>query len=175
MTYRETLLNDPTAPVAGNLYGDVAVVEFFDYNCPYCKRVAPTVKTVLDEDPGVRVIYKEFPILGPESVIAAKAALASLEQDPAKYFAFHDAMMSNRGRLTETRIMDIAAEVGFDGERLKADMAAPEIEATIARNRALARALGISGTPAFVIGDRIVPGAIDLPALKRLIARARSS
>ena len=175
VAHREALLNDPTSPIAGNPDGDVTIVEFFDYHCPYCKRVLPVVEAVLDEDPGVRLVYKEFPILGPDSVVAARAGLAAFEQDPDKYPAFHDAMMSSRARLNETRIMEMAAEVGLDAERLKADMAAPEIEATIARNRALAQALGISGTPAFVIGDRIVPGAIDLSTLKQLVARARSS
>jgi protein-disulfide isomerase len=173
--YRESLLNDPTSPVAGNPDGDVTIVEFFDYNCPYCKRVFPHVKAVLAEDQGVRVVYKEFPILGPGSLVAARAALASLKQDGDKYLAFHNAMMASRRRLTETRIMDIARAIGFDTERLKADMAAPEIEQIIRRNRGLAQALGITGTPTFVVGDQLVPGAISLDALRQLIARARTS
>ncbi len=173
--HRESLLNDPTSPVAGNPDGDVTIVEFFDYNCPYCKRVFPHVKAVLAEDRGVRVVYKEFPVLGPESLAAARAALASLKQDAGKYLAFHNAMMANRGRLTETRIMGIARAVGFDTERLKTDMAAPDIERIIQRNRALAKALGITGTPTFVIGDQLVPGAIDLDTLKRLVAQVRAS
>ncbi len=172
---RETLLNDPTSPVGGNPNGEVTVVEFFDYNCGYCKRVMPNVIKLMEEDSGVRLVYKEFPILGPGSVSAARAALASLRQDPGKYQAFHTALMSSRGRLKMPKIMQIAREIGFDTDRLEADMAAPEIEATIARNLALARTLGINGTPSFVIGDQLVPGAVELDTLKRLVARARAS
>ncbi len=173
--YRDSLVNDPTSPVFGNPDGDVTLVEFFDYQCPYCKRVMPDVITVLDEDPGLRIVYKEFPILGPVSVVAARAALASLNQDPAKYSAFHNALMSTRGRLTEIRIMQVAGDIGFDVERLKADMATPEIEEMIQSNLVLARALGITATPTFVIGDQLIPGAISLDDLKKLIAAARAS
>lgn len=173
--HREALLNDPTSPVFGNPDGDVTLVEFFDYHCTYCKRSLDDVNAIIESDPGVRVVYKEFPVLGPDSVVAARAALASRKQDPDKYFAFHNAMMSSRGRLTEPRIMDIAAEIGFDTERLKTDMAAPDVEETIQRNLALAEALGIGGTPTFIIGDELIPGAAGLNTFKRLIARARSS
>ncbi len=173
--YRDTLLNDPTSPVGGNPNGDVTVIEFFDYHCGYCKRVLPTVRAMLDEDPGVRIVYKEYPILGPASVLAARAALASLRQDAGKYRVFHETMMASKARLNERRILDIAEEVGFDPDRLKADMNDPEIEGTIQRNLALADSLGINGTPTFVIGDTIVPGAVDLDTLRSLIAKARSS
>ena len=174
-THREELVNDPASPVAGNPDGDVTLVEFFDYHCAYCKGVLKTVMTVLDEDPGLRIVFKEFPILGADSVAAARAALASRNQDADKYVEFHNALMSTRGRLTQPRILAIARDVGFDAERLEADMASPEITKAIERNLALALALGISGTPSFVIGDRIVPGAVDLDALKQLIAQARAS
>ena len=173
--HREALVNDPSSPVAGNPDGDVTLVEFFDYRCPYCKRVLSSVMAVLDDDPGIRIVYKEFPILGPVSVVAARAALASRKQDPDKYLAFHNALMSSRGQMTEARVMQIADDIGFDVERLKADMALPEIDQTIERNLALARALGITGTPSFVIGDQLIPGAISLEALRKLIAQARSS
>ncbi len=172
---RDELENDPASPVAGNPDGDVTLVEFFDYHCAYCKRVLGAMKAVLEEDPGLRVVFKEFPILGPDSLVAARAALASRNQDPAKYVEFHDALMSTRGRLTQPRILEIAADVGFDTERLVADMAAPEFAAAIERNLALARALGLNGTPTFVIGDRLIPGAVDLDTLKNLIAEARGS
>ncbi len=172
---RETLLNDPTSPVAGNPNGDVTLVEFFDYRCPYCKRVLPSVMKVIDGDPGLRMVFKEYPILGPDSVLAARAALAAHRQDPTKYLAFHEALMSSRPKLNRTRILQIAREIGFDADRLEADMKSPEIDTIVARNAALARALGISGTPAFVIGDEIVPGAIDADALRQLIAQARQS
>ena len=173
--HHEALVNDPSSPVGGNPEGDVTLVEFFDYQCTYCKRVIGSVMTVIEDDPGLRVVYKEFPILGPASVIAARAALASRKQDPGKYLAFHKALMASRGRLSESTVMAIAAEVGFDAALLKSDMALPEIQQTIERNLALARALGISGTPSFVIGDRLVPGAIDLDTLRQLIAQARAS
>ncbi len=173
--HREALVNDPSSPVAGNPEGDVTLVEFFDYQCTYCKRVIGSVMAVLEDDPGLRVVYKEFPILGPASVIAARAALASRKQDPGKYLAFHKALMASRGRLSESKVMAIAAEVGFDEARLKSDMALPEIQQTIDRNLALAEALGISGTPSFVIGDELVPGLISLDAMKKYIAKARAS
>ena len=173
--HREALVNDPSSPVAGNPEGDVTLVEFFDYQCPYCKRVIDSVNAVLEEDPGLRVVYKEFPVLGPGSVIAARAALASRKQDPGKYLAFHGALMASRGRLSESTVMAIAAGAGFDVARLKRDMALPEIQRTIDRNQALAQALGITGTPSFVIGDKLVPGAIELDALRQLIAQARAS
>ncbi len=173
--HREELVNDPASPVGGNPHGDVTVVEFFDYHCAFCKRVLKDVMTVLDDDPGLRIVFKEFPILGPDSVVAARAALASRNQDPDKYLEFHTALMSTRGRLTQSRILAIARDVGFDTERLEADMDASEITATLKRNLALAAALGINGTPTFVIGDQLIPGAIDLDALKQLVALARSS
>ncbi|MFQ5786034.1 MAG: DsbA family protein, partial [Alphaproteobacteria bacterium] len=160
VAHRDALVNNPDDPVVGNPDGDVTLVEFFDYNCPYCKRSLKDLQTLVRDDPGLRIVMKEFPILGPGSLVAAKAALASRRQAPEKYNEFHDAMMSSRGRLTATRIMDIAAEVGFDADRLETDMADPEIQAVIDRNVALARALGINGTPAFVVGDRLAPGAV---------------
>lgn len=171
----EALVNDPTSPVAGNPEGDVTLVEFFDYQCTYCKQAIGSVMAVLEDDPGLRVVYKEFPILGPASVIAARAALASRKQDPGKYLAFHKALMASRGRLSESKVMAIAAEAGFDVARLKSDMALPEIQQTIDRNLALAEALGIRGTPSFVIGDELVPGLISLDAMKKYIAKARAS
>ena len=173
--HREELVNDPASPVVGNPNGDVTLVEFFDYHCAYCKRVLKDVMTMLDDDPGLRIVFKEFPILGPDSIVAARAALASRNQDPGKYLEFHAALMSTRGRLTQSRILAIARDVGFETERLVTDMDSPEVTAMLERNLALAGALGINGTPTFVIGDHLIPGAIDLDALKQLVALARSS
>ena len=172
---RETIINDPTSPVAGNPDGDVTLVEFFDYHCGYCKRVMPSVLKLLDEDSGIRLVYKEFPILGPQSVTAARAALAAHMQDEEKYLEFHVAMMSSRARLTEDRVLQMAREMGFNIDRLKADMSSPEVDKTIARNLELAQKLGITGTPRFVIGDQIVPGAVSLETLKELVRQARTS
>jgi protein-disulfide isomerase len=173
--HREELVNDPASPVAGNSDGDVTLVEFFDYHCAYCKRVLKDVMTMLDDDPGLRIVFKEFPILGPDSIVASRAALASRNQDPDKYLEFHNALMSTRGRLTQSRILALARDVGFDAERLLTDMDSPEVTAAIKRNLALAASLGINGTPTFVIGDQLIPGAIDLDALKKLVTLARSS
>ena len=174
-SYREELLNDPAAPVAGNPNGDVTLVEFFDYHCTYCKRVMPAMMQSLGEDPGLRIVYKEFPILGPDSVIASRAALAVHRIVPDTYLDFHIALMSSRARLNEMRILGIAEELGIDTDALQAEMKNPEIAAIIERNRALAEALGINGTPGFVIGDRVIPGAIDIETMRGLIAEARQS
>lgn len=168
---QEEILNDPASPVGWNLDGDVTIVEFFDYQCPYCKAVVPRLNALRSEDDGIRYVYKELPILGPVSVIAARAALASREQD--RYEDFHEALMTRPGKIRESDIFIIAEEVGLDIAQLRDDMRAPGIEESIERTRQLATALGINGTPAFVIGDRLVPGAISLEQLRSLVRRAR--
>jgi protein-disulfide isomerase len=168
---REEILNDRAAPVGGNPAGDVTLVEFFDYNCPYCRKVAPTVVDLEEADPDLRLVYKEFPILGPGSQFAARAALASRKQ--GKYVPFHNALMQASEQVTEETVMEIARTVGLDTEQLKADMQDSAIQEAIARNLQLANALGITGTPSFVIGDRVVPGAADLTTLQGVIADAR--
>ena len=167
----DEILNDPDAPVGGNPAGDVTLVEFFDYNCPYCRRVAPTVVELEETDPDLRLVYKEFPILGPGSQFAARAALASRKQ--GKYVAFHNAVMQASEQVTEESVMEIARTVGLDPEQLKTDMQDPAIQEAIARNLRLANALGITGTPSFIIGEEVVPGAVDLRTLQSLIGRAR--
>jgi protein-disulfide isomerase len=170
---KDDLFNSAASPVGGNPEGDVTLVEFFDYNCPCCRRVAPTMVQLERADPDLRLVYKEFPILGPGSEFAARAALAARKQ--GKYVAFHNALMRTEERLAENEVMAIARAVGLDTERLRADMADPGIQAAIARNRELARALGVTGTPGFVIGDAVVPGAADPAALRDLVARARQA
>jgi protein-disulfide isomerase len=169
--HRAEIFDDPATPVGGNPQGDVSIVEFFDYRCPYCKQVLPSLQTLLDEDRKLRFVYKELPVLGRESVVAAHAALAARRQ--SKYETFHAAMMATRGQITEETIYKVAGSVGLDVERLKQDMTSPEIDQALKANLALADALNIHGTPGFIIGDRIVPGAIDLDALKNMIADAR--
>ncbi|HTY66914.1 MAG TPA: DsbA family protein [Alphaproteobacteria bacterium] len=169
--HRDELLHDPTSPVAGNPNGDVTIVEFFDYRCPYCKQVEPSLAQLRKDDQKLRFVYKEFPILGPDSVIASHAALAARKQD--KYQPFHDALMAARGHLDEATIFAIAADTGLDVQRLKADMKSPDIEAVISRNMALAHVLNINGTPGFIVGDQLVPGAVELADLKKLVAEAR--
>lgn len=170
---REELLNDPSSPVGGNTKGDVTIVEFFDYQCPYCKQVEPSVQALIKEDAKLRIVYKEFPILGPMSIYASHVALAALKQ--SKYERFHAPMMSAKGPITEDSIMKIAAESGLDLVKLKLDMKAPELDVAIKRNYALADALSINGTPAFVIGDKLLPGAVDLATLKHALDEARKS
>lgn len=172
---REALINDPTSPVAGNPEGDVTLVEFFDYHCGYCKRVLGDILVLLDDDANVRIVYKEFPILGPQSVTAARIALAAHRQDPDKYLAFHVALMTSRARLNEDRAFQMAREMGFDVDGLKADMNSDEISKIIQDNIELARLLGINGTPSFVIGDQLIPGAVSLDTLKELIESARAA
>jgi protein-disulfide isomerase len=170
-THQNELLHDASSPVGGNPAGDVTIVEFFDYNCGYCKRVAPTVKALLRSDPNVRIVYKEFAILGPPSVLAAKAALAAQRQ--GKYVPFHEALMS-AGRATDSTIAKLARNLGMDYAKLVKDMGDPEIGKTLQRTYRLASLLGINGTPAFVIGDQIVPGAIGADALARMVRAERA-
>lgn len=171
--HAEQLKNDPDSPVLGNPEGDVTMVEFFDYQCGYCKAVYPAVMQVAEDDEDLRIVMKEFPILGPASVYAARAALAAREQD--KYAEFHNALMQLKGSLSEDAVDRTAEEVGLDLEQLKVDMAAPEVDEEITENMALARALNIGGTPAFVIGDTLLPGAVPLERLVEEIEQTRQS
>ncbi len=168
---RLLLEQDPNAPVIGNPEGDVTLVEFFDYNCPYCKRAAPDVKTLLDFDDNVRVVYREWPILGDGSVFAARAALAARNQ--GKYEAFHWALMDLKGRAEEASVLKIAADLGLDIGKLRADMQSEEVEEHIQTSMTLARLLGFNGTPSWVIGDNLVPGLVGIDELQRLIEVAR--
>ncbi len=170
----DALFADGYSYVAGNPEGDVTVVEFMDYNCGYCKRAHGDVKTLLETDPGVRLVIKEFPILGPSSRTASEAALAALEQNGGdRYLAFSDALMSNRGTLEEETIWRLAEEAGLDLDKLRADAASDLVRDRIARNYAVARTLKIEGTPTFVIGDKIVRGFVPLKELRRQIAAQR--
>ena len=170
-THRDELLNSPESPVGGNPQGDVTLVEFFDYNCPYCRQVAPSMVAAEDGDPQLRIVYKEFPILGPNSVFAARAALAARNQN--LYPQFHKAMMQASGSADEAQVVAVAEEIGLDVDQLRTDMQDPTIDAEIELNLALARALRINGTPGFVIGDEILRGATDLQTMHRLIDQAR--
>ncbi|TIS50224.1 DsbA family protein [Mesorhizobium sp.] len=166
------VFHDKQSPVGGNAQGNVTLVEFFDYNCPYCRMMAPIMEQAVADDPQLRIVYKEFPILGPDSVFAAKAALAADKQ--GKYAAFHKALYTAKTRVTEAVVLKTAAEAGLDVERMKADMRQPDIQASIDRNTELAQALRITGTPGFVAGDQIYPGATDLATLKTFVNQARA-
>jgi protein-disulfide isomerase len=171
---RDALEKNPTSPVAGNPQGDVTVVEFFDYRCGYCKKVLPSVQELLKTDKNVRLVFKEFPILGEDSVFAAQTALATWKVAPDKYLPFHLALMESRGEMNEARVLEIAKKVGLDLEKLKAAKADPAIKATIGRNHELARALQINGTPAFIVGGQLVPGAVDITTLREMVGTARA-
>ncbi len=169
-TKQDELLHDPISPVSGNPKGEITLVEFYDYRCGFCKKAASAVTELQKVDPRVRVVYKDFPILGEPSELAAKAALASYAQ--GKHQVFHEALLESHADMTKESILKIAAKVGLDAKRLEADMANPKWQSVIAKNRALARELGISGTPGFIVGNELVPGWLDLNGLKELIARA---
>lgn len=171
--HADQLFHDPNDPVGGNPKGDATLVEFFDYNCPYCKRMAPIVTQAEIADPQLRIVYKEFPILGPDSLFAAKAALAANKQ--GKYVAFHRALYEARGHVNESKVMEVAKKVGLDLARLKADMQASEISNHLEQNINLAQSLGINGTPGFAIGEHVFAGATDLKTLQATIAAARKS
>ena len=170
-TRRHEIFDDPDAPIAGNPRGDATLVEFFDYRCPYCKQVEPAIEALIAEDRQLRFVYKEYPVLGRDSVTAARAALAAHKQ--GKYDAMHRALMGLKGQINDAAVFKLAGAVGLDVERLKRDMAAPDIDRMLKANVNLADALDLRGTPGWVIGDEIVPGAISLDALKQLIDAAR--
>jgi protein-disulfide isomerase len=159
---RSALFEDPQAPWAGNAAGDVTIVEFFDYRCGYCKRATGAVKAALAQDPGVRLVYREFPILGPASIYAARAALAAARQ--GKYVEFHDALMAADDP-DETTVRRIAGELSLDAARLLAEMDLPAVAQAIEKSYALAQALEINGTPAFIVGGTLIPGAISAEGL----------
>jgi len=172
---RGELQGAATSPVGGNPKGNVTVVEFFDYQCGFCKRVFPSVVKLLDEDVNIRWVFREFPILGPQSRIAARAALAIWNTERQRYVPFHTALMRTKGGLNEDRILGTAAKVGIDVEKLKKAMQDPAVDKELRRNFEIAEALNINGTPTFIIGKQVVPGAIDLATMKRMIADARAN
>jgi protein-disulfide isomerase len=169
--HQKQVFDDPDTPTGGNPKGDVTLVEFFDYRCPYCKQVEPALEKLLADDAGLRFVYKEFPVLGPDSDIAAHVALAARLQ--GKYDAFHRAMMAATGKIDESVIYKVAATAGLDVDKLKQDAKSPDIAKQIKANLELGTTLDIDGTPAFIVGKTIVPGAVSLDELRRLIADAR--
>jgi protein-disulfide isomerase len=159
----------------GNARGDVTLVEFFDYNCGYCKRALPDMLTLLKHDPKLKIVLKEFPILGPGSVEAARVAIAVRMQDPTsqKYLAFHSELLGNPGPASKEKALAAAKDQGFDMTRLEKDLSSEEVTATLDEDRKLASSLGIHGTPEFVIGNDVVHGGVELAALQAKIDTAR--
>ena len=170
--HRDELFHDPESPSVGAPAGGLTLVEFFDYRCGHCRRAKPVLDALLAENADLRLIYKEFPILGPESTLAARAALAARAQEA--YAAFHDALMGADAPLDRERIFAVARALGLDESRLARDMEDPAIDAHLARNATLAQALGIAGTPSFVLGERLIRGAPSLPQFRDILARARA-
>ena len=167
------LLNDIENPGFFRKQADVTIYEFFDYNCGYCKSVVKTIMDVLSEDKKINFVFVEFPILSEQSYIAAKAALASKKQD--QYSKFHLSLMKIRGRVNEEKVFSTAKKIGLDVKQLKIDMNRPEIEKQLMKNREIAKLLNLNGTPAFIIGDIIYPGALKLDNLKEIIKKFRES
>ena len=171
----ETIFNSPRGVVLGNKDGDVSFVEFFDYNCGYCKRAMADMLELIKTDSKLKVILKEFPVLSEGSVEAAKVAVAVHMQDPGgkKYLDFHQKLLGGRGPADKARAMAAAKDAGLDTARIEKDLASPEVKATIEENFKLAEAMGMNGTPSYVIGNHVVVGAVGLDGLKEKIALAR--
>jgi len=169
------VLRDPEIPVIGNANGDITIVEYFDYNCPYCRKIAPEIRQVVQDDGKVRLVLKDWPILGEVSKIAARMALAAKYQD--KFVEAHDALIGVSSRLTEPRIRELLAGVGINIDRLNGDLTAKakEIDAILARNSAQAEAFEFRGTPSFIVGKFRVPGILTMAQFEQVIADARKA
>lgn len=170
---RDAIINAPGAFIAGNPDGDITIVEFFDYHCGFCKKSFAGLMKTVEDDKNIRLVLREFPVLGPDSVFAAKAAIASMEQD--KYLELHNVMMKAKGKLTRSRIETMVISSGMDLIRFNETVINPEYEKQLSANMKLAHGLGINGTPSFVLGDKIIHGMQTGPQLRALVAEARSS
>lgn len=171
----DKLFRSPLQVTLGNPQGDVTLVEFFDYNCSFCKRALADKLALMGDDPNLRVVLKELPILGADSVEAAHVSIAVRMQDPggSKFFDFHQRLLSERGRVDGVRATAVAKAVGLDMARLVRDVASDEVRAALEESTTLARALGINGTPSYVIGEEVVAGAAGVRALKEKVQAAR--
>ena len=169
------VLRDPEIPAAGNKDGDISIVEYFDYNCPYCRKLAPELAQVVFDDGKIRMIFKDWPILGPVSKVASRMALAAKYQD--KFMPAHEAMIGVSSKLTEPRIGELLSGAGIDMDRLKRDLAtnAKAIDAILARNNDQALAFGFKGTPSFIVGKFRVPGVLTMAEFELVIADARKA
>ena len=170
-SYKKELVEDPNTPILGNPNGDITLVEFFDYRCPYCRQMDPLLQNLVRNDPGLRIAQKQYPILGPQSVFAARVALAANKQ--GKYLQFHTALMSKRPNFDEASVLNIAETTGLDLALLKSDMASPEVDAEISKSIQIAKELRLTGTPAFIVGSELIPGATDFETLRAVVEDAR--
>jgi protein-disulfide isomerase len=174
-TNAEAIFNSPRGVSIGNKDGDVTFVEFFDYNCGYCKRAMSDMLDLMKSDPKLKVVLKEFPVLGPGSVEAAQIAVAVRMQDPSgkKYLDFHQKLLNSKGQADKARALAAAKEAGLDMAKIEKDSASPEVRATLEENFKLAEAMGMNGTPSYVIGKQVVIGAVGLESLREKIGVAR--
>jgi protein-disulfide isomerase len=170
LTYRKELLDAPMSPVVGNPKADVTIVEFFDFQCGYCKKVASVLNEIMKTDPNVRIVFKQFPVLGPNSILAAKVALAVHKQ--GKYEEFHNTLLATES-LDENTVYGIVDKLGLNVSQIRQDIESESIQAEIESNYQMSSPLGITGTPGFVIGNKIAPGALDVNAMRQMIASAR--
>lgn len=170
---QDALNGNPGDPVIGNPDGKITVVEFFDYRCGYCKRALQTVLDLVEGNPDVRVVFKEFPILGEDSMTASRVSLAVHKAAPQSFRDFHERLMRHRGPMDQTSLLKLAGKAGASAAAVEEALGDPEIERTIRSNYELAEALGIRGTPAFVIGAKVVPGAVSLSTLEEMVADQR--
>lgn len=171
----DAVLRDPDIPVIGNPDGDITIVDYFDYNCPYCRRVEPELRQVVQDDGKVRLVFKDWTVLGPVSVYASRMALASKFQD--KYLQAHEVLISSASRLTEPGVRERLASAGIDVDRATRDLDSnkDKVEAILARNAEQAKAFGFRGTPAFIIGKFRVPGVLTMTQFEQAIADARKA
>ena len=171
---KDALHNSPHDVIAGNPSGDVTLVEFFDYNCGYCRKALGDLQTLIKTDPKLRVVIKDFPVLGPESLEASQVALAVKQQlKGEKLFEFHQKLLESKGRVNGARALEVAKAMGLDIAKVQKDMQGPEVKAALSENRGLGDKLGLSGTPAFVIGEEIIPGAVGVEPIRKTIADVR--
>lgn len=169
------IFEDGKSPVAGNPKGDVTLVEFFDYHCGYCKKMLPAMAQMIQDDKKLRVVFKEYPILSPDSQLAAKAALAVYRIKPDKYFDYHTALMNFAGKFEESVVIDEAKKLGIDEAKLKKEMEGSAVADIIKTTAELAGSLNIRGTPGFIVGNTIVPGATSVEELKKMVEEARKA
>jgi protein-disulfide isomerase len=174
MERADEIFRQPEDPFAGTADGDVTLVEFFDYRCGYCRNMAGNLKTMVSTDDQLRFVFKELPVLGPDSVTAAKAALAAARLDHDKYYDFHMALMQSKDLGLEA-VLGLAAANGYDREAIAAEMEAAWVQERLDANHALAESLGINGTPSFVVGKTLIPGAVDIGRLAQLVQDERKA
>jgi protein-disulfide isomerase len=174
--YSEAIFSSPRQVTLGNTQGDVTVVEFFDYNCGYCKRAMSDMLDLMKNDAKLKFVLKEFPVLGEGSMQAAQVAAAVRMQDKSggkKYLEFHQKLLAGRGPADKARALAVAKEIGLDVARIEKDMAGDEVKAQLEESFKLAEALGLNGTPSYVVGNDVVVGAVGLNTLKEKVNAAR--